>query len=813
MKGISPERWIEIESVLDLALDCDPAEQEDVVTKACGDDLKLRSEVMALLRASDKTPAFLDGPGKDALNQALVDMADQLDSDEEEDPYINREMGPYRLIRRLGRGGMGQVYLAVRTDRMDDRFIAIKIIRRGMDTDEILHRFRTERRILASLTHPNIARLLDGGSTDDGLSYFVMDYVDGETITTFCDRERLTISERLGLFEPICSAVHYAHQKLIVHRDIKPGNILVTKEHDVKLLDFGIAKFLDPDSSDASLPITKTGVRVMTPDYASPEQIRGDAVTTASDVYQLGLLLYELLTGNRPYDFTDEGRAEIEKIILEKEPEKPSTAITKVRSGGSEDSGSGSSVGSARRAPIQRLKKQLSGDLDRIVLMALRKDPDRRYQSADQFRQDIIRFRAGLPVMAQSDSWAYRAGKFVRRHKLGVAASAVVACLLITLFVLAVRFAIITSNQNREIQLALTKKDQVTDLMIGMFGVADPEVARGREFTARELLDRGAVRIEQELASQPDVQAEMLHSIGVVYLQLGLLDEAEPILDRALSIRRTLAAGNDTPELAESLYDMARWYEESGNEKAESLHSEALAMRKRLFRPPDIAIAESQLELGVVYLDLLGEVSVAETYLRDALEMFMELEGPESQRISEALSNLAVVLTIRDDVDLEGAGEYTRRALSMQRRLLGNDHPFVASNLHNLGALYFDLNAYDEAVPVLKEAISLRSKLYGERHFSVANSMNKLGQVYVELGEYAEAEQLLRDAIDIHVENYGPVHARIGYDYQMLGLALAREGRTQEARTALTQAVSIFEQAVPEGHPRLQDARDALGSL
>lgn len=812
MKGISPQRWKEIEEVLDAALECDSSERADYVASTCGENESLRAEVMALLDASEESSDFMKVPVRDELNQALVNMAAQLEADDEEnDPNVNSQMGPYRLIRRLGHGGMGQVYLAVRQDGVDDRFVAVKVIRRGMDTEEILHRFRTERRILASLTHPNIARLLDGGATDDGRSYLVMDYVEGDTITVFADRERLTIDERLRLFEPICSAVHYAHQKLIVHRDIKPGNILVTEDGDVKLLDFGIAKFLHPDDADGSAPVTRAGVRVMTTDYASPEQIRGESVTTASDVYQLGILLYELLTGNRPYDFTDEGRADIERIILEKEPEKPSTAITRMRSNDSEED---TGVGLARSAPVDRIRRQLTGDLDRIVLMALRKDPDRRYPSADEFRQDISRYRAGLPVIAQADSWTYRTGKFVRRHKLGVASSVIVAGLLVILFVVAIRFAMTTAQQNEEIQLALEKKNQVTDLMIGMFGLAAPEVARGQEITARELLDRGVVQSEQKLASQPDVLAEMYHSIGIVYLNLGMLDEARPVLQQALDIRRVLFAGEDSPEVAQSIFDMARWHEENAaGIEAEALHQEALSIRERLFETPHIALAESNHELGVVYLDSLGDIEQAENYLQRALDMFLELEGPESERISEALSNLAVVLTIREDVNLELAGEYTLRALSMQRRLLGNDHPFVASNLHNLGALYYDLEDYDSAIPVLEEAIALRSTLYGERSVPVANSMNKLSQVYMDQGELTRAENLLLRAISIHRENYGTAHPRIAHDLQILGLVLRRAGRRAEARTALFESVTVFEESLPEGHPRIIAARTVLADL
>ena len=810
MKGISPERWNEIDEILDAALELEPADRILFVSESCKDDDELKREVFALLDAAEKSTGFMEASGADHLNDVLVGMVEELDADEDSDPYLNRSMGPYRLIRRLGRGGMGQVYLGVREDRAEDRFVAIKIIRRGMDTEEILHRFRVERRILASLTHPNIARLLDGGATDDGLSYFVMDYVDGVSLTDFADREKLTIDERLAIFEPICSAVHYAHQKLIVHRDLKPGNILVTNEREVKLLDFGIAKFLDPDATDADLPLTKTGVRVMTPDYASPEQIRGDAVTTVSDVYQLGILLYELLTGNRPHDFTDEARAEIERIILEKEPEKPSTAITRVRT---DDSGSMEDVISARGGSVDRLRKQLSGDLDKIVLMALRKDPDRRYQSADQFRQDIIRYRTGLPVLAQSDSPAYRFGKFAKRHKVGVASAFAFAVLLVAVFVMAIQFAFSTKEQNEEIQRALLKKDQVTDLMIGMFGNADPEIARGREVTARELLDRGVLSIEQELSDQPDVQAEMLNSIGVVYLELGLLDEAEPVLLKALEMRRVLFAGQDHPDLAQSMFDVARYYEEIQGDSVEVLHLDALAMRERLFERPEMSIAESSHELGVFYLDTVFDLDLAAQYFTDALEMYQQLEGPENRHVSEVLSNLGVVYTLQEPPDLRAAEDVTRRAIAMQLKILGDDHPFVASNHHNLGALYYDLGNYADARTELEKAIELRKKLYGERAMSAANSMNKLSQVLLEQGELTQAEAILLEAVEIHTEGYGGPHGRIGHDLHMLGLVQARQGRIQDARDTLAASVEMLQGTVPEGHFLLVNAQKALDEL
>ncbi len=809
MKDINPDRWRQIESVLDGALELDPELRRPFVDEACGDDEELRSQVMSMLGAGENAAGFLEGSKPEKLQEVLREMAAEAEA-EENDPNVDRVMGPYRLIRRLGRGGMGQVYLGVRDDEAFKKYVAVKIIRRGMDTDEILQRFRTERRILASLTHPNIARLLDGGATEDGASYFVMDFVDGVTITKYCDEKRLPVRSRLELFQKVCRAVHYAHQNLIVHRDLKPSNILVTSEGAVKLLDFGIAKFLNPDEAGYTVPVTVTEMRVMTPEYASPEQVRGESITTASDVYQLGILLYELLTGCRPHRFSGERKAEIERIICEREPDRPSTAITRPV----EDDGitAARDISGLRSTPVDRLRKQLTGDLDRIVLMALRKEADRRYQSADQFLEDIKRYLAGLPVQAQSDTWTYRTAKFVRRHRLGVAASTSLAFLVVVLSGMAFQFALVTSEQNEKIRIALEKKNQVTDLVLGMFEMSDPEFSRGREITAREILERGAERLDHELLDQPDVKAEMLNTIGTVYMQLGLFEEAEPSVRKALEMRRELYGGQDSEELAQSLYRMALWMEEMGNgEDAKLLHEEALGMRERLFEAPHRDIAASLNDFGVLMISYFGDLEEAELLFRSALEMRLALEGPESKAISETMSNLALV---RNELEDYGEAESLyRRALAMQQSVLGEDHPYVASNLHNLGTLMFDLQSYDEAESMFRQAMSLRETLYGPRHNQVANSMNYLGRTLQMKGLLSQAEPLLRTSLENHEAEYGPSHPRVARDRQMLGRLLFERGNRPAGIRELERALGVFEQSLPPEHWLIEEAREDLARM
>jgi eukaryotic-like serine/threonine-protein kinase len=427
---MTPERWEEIKRLFEAASELPAEERSGYLDAACAADAALRAEVKNLLLADAEAGSFIEAPAYEAATKPMG-AGEPAGRD-----GAPQRIGAYRLLSELGRGGMGAVYLAERADDEYRRRVAIKLIRRGMDSDEILRRFRHERQILASLDHPHIARLLDGGTSADGLPYFVMEHIEGEPLTDYCDRRRLSVTARLQLFRDVCAAVHYAHQSLVVHRDLKPSNILVTNDGAVKLLDFGIAKLLfASELTPLSLRQTAPGVRLMTPEYASPEQVRGETVTTASDIYALGVILYELLTGRRPYRLTRRSLHEVERIVCEQEPERPSTAISRVEA---EVDGAGElhalatpeSVSLTREGSPERLRRRLRGDLDNIVLRALSKEPARRYGSAEQFSEDLRRHLTGLPVIARPDTFGYRSGKFIRRHKAGVAAAAAAALML-----------------------------------------------------------------------------------------------------------------------------------------------------------------------------------------------------------------------------------------------------------------------------------------------------------------------------------------------------------------------------------------------
>ncbi|MFN0112381.1 MAG: protein kinase domain-containing protein [Blastocatellia bacterium] len=480
---MTPERWRKIESIFQTVIEKPKPERQMMLTQYCGDDTELRREVEALL-SEDETNDF------DEFIQSPIKNAARSLPQSQTDNYIGRNIGPYQVVKLLGQGGMGAVYLAERSDAEYYRQVALKIVRRGMDSSFVLKRFRVERQILATLEHPNIAQLLDGGTTTDGLPYFVMEYVPGKPLTEYCNAGGLSLVDRLKLFLPVCAAVQHAHQKLIVHRDLKPSNILVTPSADgkdgvPKLLDFGIAKLLDPSLSPTTLTRTQTSMRMMTPDYASPEQVRGLPITTASDVYTLGVILFELLTGERPYQFETYSPAEIERAICDTEIERPSVV-----------------AGRTTNATL-KFRRQLSGDLDNIVLMALRKEPDRRYQSVGQLAEDIRCYLEGRPISARRESAIYRTGKFVRRNKLAVAAAALILFSLLGGIVTTSRAARIAQTERARAEANLIEAQAQRAEADRQRLIAEEQRARAENETAEANLQR---QIAEAQRAEADAQ-------------------------------------------------------------------------------------------------------------------------------------------------------------------------------------------------------------------------------------------------------------------------------------------------------------------
>ena len=693
-------------------------------------------------------------------------------------------IGDYRIVRLLGRGGMGSVYLASRADRRYRKEVAIKILKRGLDSEDIQRRFHRERQILASLDHPNIARLLDAATTDDGLPCFVMEVVEGTRIDGYCDRRGLSVAERLELFRAVCDAVQTAHRNLIVHRDLKPTNILVTSRGVPKLLDFGVAKLLDPDSFPQTIVPTALPYHPMTPNYASPEQVRGEAITTASDVYSLGVLLYLLLTGHPPYRVDLRRPAEMERLICETEPEKPSIVAGRPEST-SESTPESNNTSSVIGGSPERLRRRLTGDLDTIVLKALAKEPDQRYRSVDQLSEDLRRHLEGLPILARRPTFSYRAGKFLRRHRTGVMMAVISAGLLLAGIVTTAWQARVAEQERAraetlraQAEAEKTLAQEVVTFMVELFQLANPSEARGRTVTAREILEKGAREIAR-LEGQPEVQARLMDTIGLSYKGLGLYDDAAQQLHSALETRRRVL-GDTHLDSADTLDHMATLvFEAQGDfELAGRYFREALEMRRRQLGNEHPEVAESLNNLGQA-LRARGELEEAEALLRESLELKRSLYGEHHASVANGLNNLAGVLTQRGEY--RAAEALFREALELRRELLGDQHPEVAQSLNNLGLVFFRLEDYPQAERLFRQALAMRRQTLGEDHPAVARGLANLADALVQQRDFAAAEPLLLRSLELRQRLLSPEHPTLAVNRERLAALYEAWGRPEEA--------------------------------
>jgi len=779
--------WQKIKQIFSEALEMDVSERECFVKQACGDDWELMKEVISLLDAHEN-PGPLDKSPKE-LRESLFDWL-------ETESYKHKAIGNYKIIKVLGRGGMGSVFLAERSDGQYDQRVALKLLRGGFISDNQRQRFLAERQILASLIHKNIARLIDGGITQSGQPWFAMEYVEGLPIDEYCDNNHLTVKERLKLFKDVCNAVQFAHQKLIVHRDLKPSNIFVEDNGTVKLLDFGIAKALKPDEIlKGFIPITKTGLLPLTPAYASPEQIRGESITTASDIYQLGILLYELLTGCTPYNVSGLSPGEIERIICESTPSRPSTAVTKIPD---IDSGlTPQQISKLRNTDTEQLQRQLRGELDIIILKAMHKEPERRYESAGHIASDINNYFQGKPVSAHPDSYLYRGKKFIYRHKIGVASSVAIILLLIGYAATITYHSQLTQTALEQARKETEKAEEVTSFLIDMFEASDPAESLGDTVTAGVLLERGILQAEQ-LDEQPEVQAQMFNVFGEVYSRLGQYRDAEQLLRRSLSLQEEIHRGNH-PDIASTKVQIATAYHYLGDyNEAESIIREALADQTELLEPDDPKIASTLSTLGGILMEA-GKFEEAETILQQALERQRSIFDTDNLDISETLNILGLLLNRKGDLD--GAENAMKEALEIRRDLVSELDPRVTMSLSNLAMLLRKKENFEEAESAYRKALSLKRSLYGENHPSIAVTINGLGLLMQDMNKYNEAAQLFTEALDIYRTTLDEHHLRIGETLNNLGNVLENMGRLQEAEKKLRESLEILKSGLGDTHP------------
>ena len=823
-------RWTRIQTLFEQALDRPKDEQSAWLRAQCGGDPELYREVDALLEGDAHRHTLFDGRAADLLTPS--DFGAALVTSRE-----GERVGPWRLGDRIGEGGMGAVYRAHREGDFQQT-AALKLIKPGMDSEAVVARFQAERQILARLQHPGIARLLDGGLTDQKRPYFAMELVDGEPITAYCDERQLDVPARLHLFTQVCEAVRYAHRQLVVHRDLKPSNILVVEDASATprpvLLDFGIARLL---ADDSDLELTRTGHRVLTPSYAAPEQLRGEPPTTATDVYALGGLLYRLLCGAPPIDTEGRSVAEVELAVLNDTPKRPSDCVTL-------------DAARNRSASEDELARTLRGDLDVICLKALETEPERRYGSAAELLSDVQRQLEGQPIEARPATRRYRTGLFLKRHRAGVVgtAAAVIALIALTGFYTA-RLA----NERDRAEAEAATAQQTAEFLEGLFEGADPDEAQGLELTAADLLQAGSRQLEEDLEDQPEVRADLHLVIGKVYRKLGAYDSSRTHLERALALRQQLGDPLGASEVQSHLAVTLR---RAGDpEQAIEMNRAAIATQSALVGPDDPEVGVLYSSLGAAYHDL-GKLDEAEAAYRETLRILdrqpdyaddrdavqnnlsgllynrqeyaeaaemagrvvksqMERYGPTRTSVGIAWGTYGRAL--HDSGDPDGAEAAYRQSIDIFRRLLGDDHPSLAYSLLDLGSLQMDRGDYAESEATIREAIRIREAAYAPGDPYIGRAVKNLGFLYLDIGRLDDAELQFTRALESLRPGLGNDHYRVAESAGGLAKVYAAQGRFARAEPLFREAAATFASALGEDNTNAAEYRvrhaDALHQL
>ncbi|MEP6495431.1 MAG: serine/threonine-protein kinase [bacterium] len=774
-------RWERLQTLFHAAADLPSDEQRSYLASACDDDPSLADEALALLAA--------DARGNPVLDRGIATLAHEVVGWASYAPPASH-FGPYRVTRVLGEGGMGVVYFAERDDL--GTVAAIKILRDAWLSPARRERFASEQRTLAQLNHPLIARLYDADTLPDGTPWFVMEYVEGETLTEYCRTHAASMEQRLRLFRDVCEAVQHAHRHLVVHRDLKPSNILVTGEGGVKLLDFGIAKHLE--SLDAADDRTRPGVRLMTPAYAAPEQIRAGRVGMHTDVYALGVILYELLAGVMPFDLTELTPGEAEKVLVEGEADRPAVAAKRA------------AAADAPRAPRPTATSAQWADLDVLCLTAMHKDPQRRYGTVDALMRDIDHYLKAEPLEARTDSVRYRLGKFVRRHWRLVAAASTVLTLVVALVVFyTVRLTIARNTALTEVARA----QRIQRFTLNLFEGGDKAVGPADTLKAVTLVDRG-LREAQSLDAEPEVQAELYLTLGGIYQKLGNLSRADSLLRLSLDKHRALFGENHRDVAANLVALGLLRVDQARFEEAEQLIREGLDVARRTLPPKDPAIAKADAALGRV-LQERGQYDKAIPVLQDVVRLY---EAPsarlETRDLAASLSALADVHFYSGHYAISDS--LNQRVLAMYRQSYGERHPLVADILINLGASQFDLGNYAAAERFDLQALDITQAFYGPDHFKTAGNLTMLGRALVFEDRYDEAVVILRRALSIRERVYGPMHPLVASTVNELANIAIRREQWVEAETQFRRMLAIYHAVYGDKHYLIGLATSNLAS-
>jgi serine/threonine protein kinase/tetratricopeptide (TPR) repeat protein len=782
------------------ALELQPPERTAFLA-ALSDDEPLREEVEALISSYEKGETVIDEPSAEHLANAATKLregavsAAQLKGGDF-DLAVGSRIGPYRIVRQIGRGGMGVVFEAEQ-EKPVRRTVALKLIKWGMDTREVIARFESERQALALMNHPYIANVLDAGATEQGRLFFAMEYVKGVPITEYCDKHRLTILERLELFIRVCEGIQHAHQKGILHRDIKPSNVLVSIQDDKavpKIIDFGLAKAISQRLTEKTI-YTELGQLVGTPEYMSPEQaeMTNLDIDTRTDVYSLGVMLYELLVGARPFEeksLRQAGFYEITRRIREDDPPRPSARLSSLGD-------TSTATAAKRRVELPALERQLRGDLDWVTMKALEKDRIRRYGSAGDLAMEVRRYLSDEPVQARPPSLAYTVGKFVRRNRVVVAA----ACLVLTAVLVGLAAAsagFIRARHERDLaEKARNESEAVTDFLAGMLAAADP-TALGKDVTVRQVLDQASSSLGEEFSDQPLIEARLRGTIGETYEALGLYGEAEPHLRRALEIQSELQT-EEQPERLKAVHNLALLYRKQGRlEEAEPLSLKALEGARRALgeeHPQTLAAMHS---LASLYQDQ-GRHQEAETLYLETLETRSRVLGEEHDDTLSTKNNLGWFY--KELGRFDEAEELLAGSLDVHRRVLGDEHPDTLIAMNNLASVYMTSGRYPEAEVLYVEALEVFRRLLGEKHPHTLANLNNLAGLYSDQGRYDEAGRMLSEALEIQRRTLGDEHSDTLTSLVNLGVLRARQGRLVEAEPLLTEAVETRRRVLGDEHP------------
>ncbi len=811
----------------------------------------LRAELESLLEVHNPSEQYFNELADSLVGQAFDQIGDL--------PPDDGMVGNYRITGNIGRGGMGTVYLAERADNAYDRKVALKILRRGLDTDDILARFQSERQILARLNHPNITHILNGGATGDGRPWLAMEYVEGTPITEYCDAKKLSIDERLRLFLRVCDAVQYAHQNLVIHRDLKPSNILVTPEGVVKLLDFGIAKVLaEPDSPGQQAAITKTGSQPLTPGFASPEQLLNQPVGTESDVYSLGSLLYLLLAGRMPWQNNGISAA-MERLSKREDPPLPSKIVGRQLLKRGSDASSADSmpdtensrpnveiadpavVVEQRGTDMPRLRRRLKGDLDTIILTALRIEPERRYATVKAFADDIRRYLGNHPVSARPDGWQYRAGKFIKRHKTGVIAAVMFPLLAIAgLLVHGVRMELERDNARiaaERAELEAEKAQEVAGFLTGLFRQADP-FERSESLTAIEMLERGREQLS-EAPELTEVTAEMAAVLGNIYYRLGRYEEADELFSNAIEVRYHILGHRDIPTSrmlsdyglvlsatdrlveADSLYQISLeiirattgevsseassvyhnlsslYNSMSRFDEAEAKIMRAIEIRRQIYGDRSLEVASSLHQLGMTQNRRSRYNESLESF-GEALDIRLEFIGEEHPLTLTTIGNIAGSQASLGEN--EEAEQSYLRVLDIRRRIFGDHHPDVAVNLYQIGITHWNRNDYEQARYWWEQALDVRREVFGPHHSSVAQTINALAALSWRAHDLEHALEMLTEAEQIYRAIHGDEHQQVALIINNRATTVSELGRLDEAEALYREALAMRVRLLGEHH-------------